>query len=87
MDSTPPLAIADVISTLTPSRAIQVAQKVGLESPPNDSTAKGAQACEVPLKTVLSALYRGELQKLCDMRGVSRAGAVYDHDLVEKLLG
>jgi hypothetical protein len=67
---------------------VQVAATLGIEAKPTESPediARRAGAAS-SLRAVLGALYRGELQRLCDQRGVNRAGAVYDQDLVEKLL-
>lgn len=67
---------------------VQVAAKLEIEAKPTETPEDVARraGAAVPLATALGALYRGELQKLCDQRGVNRAGAVYDQDLVEKLL-
>jgi hypothetical protein len=67
---------------------VQVAAKLEIEAkptePPEEVARRGGAAVSLPM--ALGALYRGELQKLCDQRGVNRAGAVYDQDLVAKLL-
>jgi hypothetical protein len=83
-----PLSLQDVLSLLTPSRMVQVAAKLEIEAKPTESPEEVARraGAAASLRPALDALYRGELQKLCEQRGVDRAGAVYDQDLVEKLL-
>jgi hypothetical protein len=72
---------------LTPSRMVQITACLGIVASPTESPDILAQrAGEAPLRGILEMLNRGELQKLCDQRGVDRAGAIYDQDLIEKLL-
>jgi hypothetical protein len=70
-----------------PSRIIQVAAQLGVSVSPTDSPETiVAKTQGIPLRALLDKLYRGELQKLCEHRGADRSGAVYDQDLVERLL-
>jgi hypothetical protein len=88
LNSTPPVAFADVLSCLTPSRVVQVASQLGLSAGPTDRPEiVAARAVGIPIRDALEKLYRGELQKICDLLMVDRSGAVYDQDLVERLLG
>lgn len=86
-DGLKPLTAAVVLSSLTPSRMLQVAAQVGIPVHGTDgSRAIGAIPEDQPVGPVLERLYRGELQKLCDTRGVDRNGTIYDKDLIARLL-
>jgi hypothetical protein len=83
----PPLKIKDVLILLMPSRMVQITASLGIPAAPTDQPeAVARRAGDAPVRPVLEQLNRGELQKLCDKRGVDRAGAIYDQDLIEKLL-
>jgi hypothetical protein len=67
---------------------LQVASQVGIPVHGSDgSRVMGAIPDNQPIAPVLERLYRGELQKLCDLHGVDRNGAIYDKDLIARLTG
>jgi hypothetical protein len=65
----------------------QIASTLGVAAQPADTPQDVARrAGSFDPKQTLALLNRGELQKLCEHMGIDRNGAVYDQDLIEKLL-